>query len=206
MINVPFSNVRHNPYPHHYQREIAMLEFEIFVSSLENPDDQTQMFVNDYQDKKEFMAAAKSYVKGSTGEDKPKIRFEFDDDSVFSGTDLITENNIDERVWEYLTLDDEKTIEMVLAFTALYPEQKGNVSELREIAEQQVVGRFSEITDFGYAFLESKGFMDNLPKIIENNIDIDAISEGLMMSHKTLNNWYFANLDQDGWHLAGSQP
>lgn len=186
-----------------------MFEFEISVSSLGNPDDQTQMWLGDYQNKNQFMAAATALVEGSTGETKPELRFEFDEDSVFKGSNLITENSIDEKVWEYFSLynedTDEETIEMVVAFAMLYPEQKGNVSELRELADKQAVGHYTDINDFGYAFLDAKGFMDNLPKIIEENIDIDTISKGLMMTHKTLNNWYFANIDQDGWHFSGSQ-
>lgn len=182
-----------------------MFEFEIFVHSLENPDDQTEMWLNEYQDKNKFMAAAKSFVEKSTGETNPELRFEFDENSIFAGTNLITENSIDEKVWEYLALEDEDAIEMTASFATLYPDEAGSVSELFVIASERSVGKHDKITDFGYAFLEANGFMENLPTIIENNIDIDAISKGLMMTHKTLNNWYFANKDQDGWHLSGSK-
>ena len=94
---------------------------------------------------------------------------------------------------------------MTAAFSTLYPDEVVNVSELFEIAQERTLGNHSDINDFGYAFLDAKGFMDNLPKIIEENIDIDTISKGLMMTHKTLNGWYFANKEQDGWHFSGSK-
>lgn len=180
-----------------------MNEFIVNVSSAENPDDQTELNLLDYQNKNQFMAAAKKAIHDATGEDKPEMRFEYDDATVFDNTNLVSENNIDESVWEYFVLTDED-MAMTAAFATLYPDETGNVSELVDIAEERTLGNHGDINDFGYAFLDAKGFMDNLPRIIEDNIDIDAISEGLMMTHKTLNGWYFANKEQDGWHLSGS--
>lgn len=181
-----------------------MFNFEIFVSSAANPDDQTQMFLGDYQNKNQFIAAAKSFIFDATSETDPEIRYEFDEDTVFDGTGLITENSIDEKAWEYLSLEIEEVIERTLAFAMAFPNEGANVSEIRELAEERSFGKHSEITDFGYAFLDKKGFMENLPKIIEENIDINTISLGLMMTHTVYNDWYFANKEQDGWHLSGS--
>jgi hypothetical protein len=180
-----------------------MKEFIVNVSSVENADDQTEFDLVDFQNKNQFMKAAIEAVCASTGETKPELRFEYDDASIFEGTSLVSEKNIDEKVWEYLNLTGDVAL-MTASFSMLYPDEAGNISELREIAEERAVGEYDKITDFGYAYLDANGFMDNLPPIIENNLDIDAISEGLMMNHKTLNNWYFANKDQDGWRLKGA--
>lgn len=180
-----------------------MKEFIVNVSSAANPDDQTEFDLLDYQNKNQFIAAATKAVHASTNETKPELRFDCDDSSIFDGTDLVSENNIDEKVWEYLNLTGD-VIVMTASFATLYPDEAGNVSELRELAEERAVGEYNDINDFGYAYLDANGFMEGLPPIIENNLDIDSISTGLMMTHKTLNNWYFANKDQDGWHLKGA--
>ena len=179
--------------------------FNVLVSSLENPNNETELNLMDYQNKNQFIAAVKKAILDATGETKPEIRFEFEDAEIFEGTNLLSEKHVDEVVFEYLSLEIEDVIGMTLAFATLYPEEKGNVSELRELAEERNFGCHDDINDFAYEFLDKKGFMNNLPVIIENNIDIDAIAEGLMMTHKTLNNWYFANLDDGGWHLTGSR-
>ena len=181
-----------------------MIDFIVNVSSVENPDDQTELNLMDYENKKQFMAAALGAVTECTGETKPEFRFEYDDATVFENTDLVSENNISEKVWEYFTFDNDDDIAMIAAFATLYPEESGSMSGLYELATERSVGEYTNINDFGYGYLEANSFMDNLPKIIEENIDIDTISSGLMMTHKVLNNWYFANKDQDGWRFSGS--
>ena len=183
-----------------------MKSFIINVSSVKNPNDQFSFNAVDYQNKEQFLTAAIDAVIKSTGEAKPELRFEYEDGDVFENTGLLTDVDMNENIWEYFTLEYDDMIVMTASFSALYPEETDSLSlsELYTLAEERSLGEHDNQASFGYAYLEANGHMDNLPQIIEENIDIETISKGLMMTHKMLNNWYFSNKEDGGWRFRGS--
>lgn len=167
----------------------------------------------DYDSKEHFVDAMQTLLHDDYGE--PNARLYYPSKTLdFAELNLVTTDNIDSRVWDILSIQDDDDILMLEAFIVLFgwldqqipvlilgddPDnqafsfQNKTVDDLLIDAKARFRGQFSSDTDFAYDELESRGFMINLPKIIEDNLDIDAIASIYMrqMNLKQHNGFYF---------------
>lgn len=107
--------------------------------------------------------------------------------TTFKPLNLIGDNDLDAQVWQFLEIEDEDQLDMTVAFAAIFGMENGSkeksaVEATRELAESRYFGKHDNDVDYAYSELENRGFMENLPPIIENNLDIDTIASQLIMN------------------------
>lgn len=107
---------------------------------------------------------------------------------VFEPLDLLSDGDIDAQLWELLAVEDEDDIDVVVAFAAAFgmaeaSEDMNAVEVTLELAKSRLYGKYDSDVEYAYADLESSGFMENLPPIIENNLDIDSIAAELKQAN-----------------------
>ena len=106
---------------------------------------------------------------------------------TFKPLNLVSDNDLDAQIWQFLEIEDEEQLDMTVAFAAIFgmecgSKEKSAVEATRELAESRYFGKHDNDVDYAYSELEAKGFMENLPPIIENNLDIDNIASQLIMN------------------------
>lgn len=97
---------------------------------------------------------------------------------------LADHERVEAQIWEILELSEED-IDMLAAWVSMKkPETAAfceiDVKETLDMAKESFGGIHSTRPDWAYEQLEQMGVMDNLPPIIENNLDIDSIGSELM--------------------------
>lgn len=107
---------------------------------------------------------------------------------VFEPLDLISDGDIDAQMWSLLAIEDEDDIDVVVAFAAAFgmaeaSEDMNAVEATLELAKSRFYGKYDGDVEYAYADLENSGFMENLPPIIENNLDIDSIAAELKQTN-----------------------
>ena len=141
----------------------------------------------EYESKEAFLGSVKEDVELAVAE------FGGDGESSYTFSDipenltlmnLADHERIEAQIWEILELSEED-IDMLAAWVSMKkPETAAfceiDVKETLDMAKESFGGIHSTRPDWAYEQLEQMGVMDNLPPIIENNLDIDSIGSELM--------------------------
>lgn len=162
--------------------------------------------LTDYDDKDEFMVAVDDYVVNvlkDTNPDRelyffePQINLVADNRSKDSVCGLISESDIDEDLWELMSLDKE-SMAIFFAWFKLHGMSGSIVGLTLLTAKEHFVGYFDGDDTFGKNLVESSGDLEGIPEYISNNIDYEGIGQealngGLNSSHSEDDGYYFTS-------------
>lgn len=186
-----------------FTHAITLLSVDVFVGAkqTEKPDGSPLgcwFDLSEYRDKPAFIAAVKEFLRDELEVSHPDICFYQYSDDTLADEGLITKTSIDGRVWDYLSLDNVDAISMTRAFELLYPDEAralGSVQKIHAIASERSLGHHAKHEGFVAAYLASKSHTDKIPAtfVFEGDVSTLMLSNKLMETHKTANNWYFAD-------------
>lgn len=115
-------------------------------------------------------------------EDEEDAEFMFQDYEDFPEI-FYSESHLDERLWEYLALDDDEQ-EIVSAFLDCF----GDTNNIFNNAQEAYLGSWNSDADFTYdQFMEC----NEIPDHLSNYIDFEQVERDYMQDHCESNGRYF---------------
>lgn len=155
--------------------------------------------LTDYDDKDEFMVAVDDYVVNElkdTNPDRalyffePQINLVADDRSKDSALGLISSSDINEDLWELMSLDKE-SMSILFAWVAIFDMTDDTVELTLHRAKEHYVGYFDDTEALGKHYVDTQGSLEPVPTYLHEYIDYDALGESLM--ENSLNSRYRSN-------------
>ena len=120
--------------------------------------------LEDYSDKDEFLQAC---AELHNDEHDPEFMFQ-DYENIPNG--LISESHIDEKLWDWIELDDDDR-ELLAVYQAEI-DSDGDIEQAREAFE----GKYKDEEDWAYEFMESTGMLSQIPENLRNYFDYEAFA------------------------------
>jgi len=118
---------------------------------------------------------------------RPSHEFMYQDYEGFPSL-FYSESGIDNRLWEYLTLDEHEQ-EVVAAFINCY----GDCPNLFESADSAYYGTYDNDIAFAEELVESSGMLHDVPESLKQYFDYERYAGDLMFEFRSFSGFYFCN-------------
>lgn len=175
-----------------YQQQVPVYitSRHIEASGYLGEDDAVWLNLEHYSSKEAFMEAALEAVKAIEGEENPEIMF-VENDADNWAKDMITEDNVDGRLWE-LMLHDDDTVEKLKAWRDCYEtDEKTTVDDMIEAAERDYIGKFDSEGELVEYWLDREGLSSEAINTIVPNSDVTAICDIISEEMRFSDGHYF---------------
>ena len=120
--------------------------------------------LEDYTDKESFYEAC---AELHNDESDPEYMFQ-DHEGIPEG--MVSESHIDEKVWEWLQLDDDDR-ELLMVYQE-HIREDADIEEARDAYD----GQYDSEQDWAYEYVESTGMLSECPEHLRNYFDYESFA------------------------------
>jgi antirestriction protein len=145
--------------------------------------------VADYSDKEEFLEACREL---HSDEKDPELMFQ---DFENIPDSLIGESWIDEKVWDFIELIDDHSIDteaLGAYFDLGLDSGKDDADDIISDFEERYEGHFDSLYDFGYHWYEC-GVLCDIPENVINYFDFERYGRDVAYDYSESDGYYFRN-------------
>ena len=153
--------------------------------------------MNDYATHGDFMRAVTEYVKATFKAESTEIRY-INNSFDFETLNTVSQYNVYPALWDLLKINDESEISLLHAYMGEFDtvgddSTKTTLMNTYDAARAQHQGIYAKQADFVVNWLTNNGHLDNVSKLVADNLDLAAIGEVVMKDFTESYSHYFTN-------------